>query len=88
MASISNLLTEDNLSKNVAYGFDTTLNAKKIKAMFNSVAKEYCTKVKGDTEVECNKTLSRCGLNDKCRLEQICVNEQERYHCQGKTFDG
>ena len=82
---ITDLLTEENLSKNVKYGFVKSLQAEKIQTLLRSVSQEYCRQILGLGDI-CDDTLKGCGLDDDCGYRACFVDLKgpKGYVCVGK----
>ena len=82
------LLRDENVSNDTAYGFDKSLNAAGIKQLIaENHIYGYCTKVLGFTEEQCADLLEAskgCGLNDNCAIDEFCINNprfQSGFEC-------
>ena len=64
------------MGKNLKFKISETLDYKGISRIFDLFASKYCTKIAGNTEEECNDTLTGCGLNDNCPIGQRCKNNR------------
>jgi len=72
---ISNLFKPEWLEQSEVYGIPETLQAEDLKSFFKGESAKYCQNVMGKTDEECENTISGCGINDDCALDQICKSD-------------
>ena len=87
LVPISELFTEENLSKDPNYNIRWNLDHCALKYVFSKVAASYCTRILGLSDEECNTEPTGCGLkSDNCKAEgKICKNDPSSdggYQCE------
>jgi len=95
---IGDLFQRKYLKKSKDYGFKTSLDANGLRAVWNKVAKNYCTLVKGASQTDCDDAKRKfigCGYTSDCKLGEVCENDQSEKGftckmppCQIATIDG
>ena len=76
LVPISELFTEENLSRNSTYRIKWDLDHCALKYVFSKVAASYCTRLLGLSAEECSTEPTGCGLkSDNCEVGKICKND-------------
>ena len=88
LTPIAELLREENLSIDPAYGFHESLNYAGLRSIFFAGSQYgYCTKVLGLSVEACGEKLAKskgCSMNDDCATGEHCLNNprlEDRFEC-------